>query len=51
MKRFKLKGDIMWCLLPRNGWIRIKDIMIRWNTTWTPTHTYFSIMDMKKDAK
>ena len=47
MSRFKFKGRIMWCLTFRNGWIRIKDTMIRWNTDWTLTHTYFSVTNTK----
>ena len=47
MKRYNLKGKYMWCLNWRNGWIRVLDVMIRWNTDWTPGHTYFSVTNMK----
>jgi hypothetical protein len=26
----------MWVLNNRNGWIRIWNLIIRWNTNWTP---------------
>lgn len=31
--RYKLKGKYMWCLNPKNGWIRIGKVIFRWNDT------------------
>ena len=47
MQCYKLKGSVMWCLNFRNGWIRVKDVMVRWNTDWTIGHTYFSVTAMR----
>ena len=41
----------MWCLDLSNGWIRMHDVMVRWNTTWTIPYTYFSVTNMKKRLK
>lgn len=46
-KRYNLKGNLMWCLNWQNGWVRIYDTMIRWNTSWTAKYTYFSVSNMK----
>jgi hypothetical protein len=45
--RYNLKNDIMWCLNSHNGWIRIYNTMIRWNTSWTTNYTYFSVEQIK----
>ena len=47
MKRHSLRGKVTWSLNWRNGWIRIVQVMIRWNTHWTKPYTYFSISYMK----
>lgn len=47
LTRYNVKGDYAWVLNWRNGWIRIHDVMIRWNTDWTVEFTYFSITNMK----
>ena len=48
LTRYYLKGNYMWCLNWRNGWIRIYNVMVRWNTDWTVGHTYFSLTNMKE---
>jgi hypothetical protein len=48
LTRYNLKGNYAWCLNWRNGWIRIHDVMFRWNTDWTVGHTYFSLTNMKE---
>ena len=45
--RYNLKGNIMWCLNWRNGWVRVYNTMIRWNTTWTTNYRYFSVEQIK----
>ena len=45
--RYKLRGNISWCLNLVNGWIRIYDVIVRWNTNWTKGHTYFSVTNAK----
>ena len=37
----------MWCLNWRNGWIRIYNHHIRWNTDWTTNYTYFLVEQIK----
>ena len=44
----KLKGNVMWLIRSKNGWIRIYSVIIRWNTTWTEPYTYFSITNAKR---
>ena len=46
--RYNLRGDIMWCLDWRNGWVRIYNTMIRWNTDWTTNYRYFSVERMRR---
>ena len=48
MSRYKLRGDVTWCLNLSNGWIRIHHVMFRWNTNHTPSYTYLSIGHMRK---
>lgn len=43
LTRFQLHGKVQWCLLYRNGWIRIKNIIVRWNTSWTTDYRYFTV--------
>ena len=48
MQRHKIRGNkLTWSLDLRNGWIRFGDTIVRWNTTWTESYTYFSITDAK----
>jgi len=51
IRRYKLKGDICWCLNFKNGWIRIYNYMIRWNTDWTIPHIIFSLTNVTKGYK
>lgn len=41
--RYKLKGDVTWCFNWRNGWVRFWDVIVRWNTNWTPSYTLLSV--------
>lgn len=32
LTRYKLWGDLTWCLNPANGWFRFNQTIVRWNT-------------------
>ena len=46
--RYKLLGDIKWCLNWRNGWVRIYNTSISWNTDWTIHYTFFSVEQISR---
>ena len=46
--KYSLKTNPAWCLNWQNGWIKISNVVIRWNTTWYEgQHVYFLITKMK----
>lgn len=49
--RYKLWGSIMWCLNWKNGWVRVGNMMFRWNTDWKSTYMVFGIEHMTRRAK
>ena len=48
--RYKLKGNVRWCLNWKNGWVAFGDWIIRWNTQWLDNTDYdlFAIIKMKR---
>jgi hypothetical protein len=47
--RYNIRGKpISWVLNKTNGWIRVYDTIVRWNTNWTQPYTVFSITKAKR---